>query len=114
MSQSDPKRPVLMRYNLDASYKVLSKTILFDFASYMNPDAHGLPDGMTLDKAGNIFTTGPGGIYAIAPEGRALGRISLDRASSNCSFGEDGNTLFITNQDRLLRIETQTLGLRWT
>ena len=114
VSQSDPKRPVLMRYNLDASYKVLSKTILFDFASYMNPDAHGLPDGMTLDKAGNIFTTGPGGIYVIAPEGRALGRISLDRASSNCSFGEDGNTLFITNQDRLLRIETQTLGLRWT
>ena len=113
VSQSDPNKPILMRYNLDASHKVMNKTILFDFAAFMKPDAHGLPDGMTLDEAGNIFTTGPGGIYVITPEGHALGRLSLDRASSNCSFGEDGKTLFVTNQDRLLRMETQSLGLRW-
>ena len=113
VSQSDPNKPILMRYNLDASHKVMNKTILFDFAAFMKPDAHGLPDGMTLDEAGNIFTTGPGGIYVITPEGHALGRLSLDRASSNCSFGENGKTLFVTNQDRLLRMETQSLGLRW-
>ena len=113
VSQSDPNKPILMRYNLDASHKVMNKTILFDFAAFMKPDVHGLPDGMTLDEAGNIFTTGPGGIYVITPEGHALGRLSLDRASSNCSFGEDGKTLFVTNQDRLLRMETQSLGLRW-
>ena len=113
VNQSDPNKPILMRYNLDASHKVMNKTILFDFAAFMKPDAHGLPDGMTLDEAGNIFTTGPGGIYVITPEGHALGRLSLDRASSNCSFGEDGKTLFVTNQDRLLRMETQSLGLRW-
>jgi len=114
VSQSDPKRPILMRYELNASYKVVDKTLFFDFATFMKPGAYGLPDGMTLDKAGNIFTTGPGGIYVITPEGHALGRLSLDRASSNCSFGEKGKTLFVTNQDRLLRIKTQTLGLRWT
>ena len=78
VSQSDPNKPILMRYNLDASHKVMNKTILFNFAAFMKPDAHGLPDGMTLDEAGNIFTTGPGGIYVITPEGHALGRLSLD------------------------------------
>ena len=114
VSQSDPGQPILVRYDLGADYKVISKRTFFDFSSYMGPDAHGLPDGMVLDKHGNIFTTGPGGIFVISPEGQALGRLALDRASSNCSFGENGKTLFITNQDRLLSIDTQTLGLRWS
>lgn len=114
VSQSDPDQPILMRYKLDANYKLISKEIFFDFTPYMSPNSHGLPDGMTLDETGHIFTTGPGGIFVITPEGKALGRLTLDRASSNCSFGEAGKTLFITNQDRLLRVETKTLGLRWS
>ena len=114
VSQSDPEQPILMRYELDTDYKLIRKEMFFDFTSFIRPDAHGLPDGMTLDENGNIFTTGPGGVFVITPEGEALGRLSLDRASANCSFGEDGKTLFITNQDRLLSVATKTLGLRWT
>ncbi len=114
VSQSDPHQPILMRYVLDPKFKLISSEVFFDFTPFMGPDAHGLPDGMTLDETGNIFTTGPGGIFVISPEGKKLGRLALDRASSNCCFGQDGRTLFITNQDRLLSIKTQTLGLRWS
>ncbi|MEP6344144.1 MAG: SMP-30/gluconolactonase/LRE family protein [Maricaulaceae bacterium] len=113
VSQSDPEEPIIMCFELDASYKVVKKYVFFDFSAYLVAGAHGLPDGMTLDSSGNLFATGPGGIFVIRPDGQILGRIGLDRASSNCTFGENGKTLFITNQDRLLRIETQALGLRW-
>ena len=113
VSQSDPDNPIIIRFELDESYNVLGKSVFFDFAPFLGEDAHGLPDGMTLDASGNLITTGPGGIYVINPAGEAFGRIRVDRASSNCTFGEDGTVLFVTNQDRLLRIETQTLGDRW-
>lgn len=113
VSQSDPDNPIIMCFELDASYKVVKKYVFFDFSSYLVDGAHGLPDGMTLDASGNLFATGPGGIFVIDPKGRILGRMGLDRASSNCTFGDDGKTLFVTNQDRLLRIKTQALGLRW-
>lgn len=114
VSQSDPQNPVIMRFDLDDAYEVVSKSVFFDFAPFLADNAHGLPDGMTLDVMGNVIATGPGGIYAISSEGQAYGRINLDRASSNCTFGEDGTVLFITNQDRLLRIETKTIGDRWS
>ena len=102
VSQSDPKNPIIMRFELDDNYNVVGKSVFFDFAPFLNDDAHGLPDGMTLDESGNVITTGPGGIYVIDPNGQAFGRVKLDRASSNCTFGEDGTVLFITNQDILL------------
>lgn len=113
VSQSDPDNPVIMCFELDSVYRVKKSYVFFDFSTFMGPDAHGLPDGMVLDENGNLFATGPGGIFIIRADGQLLGRLRLDRASSNCSFGGNGKALFVTNQDRLLRIETRTLGLRW-
>jgi gluconolactonase len=46
----------------------------------------------------------------ISPEGKLLGRIVTGQATSNCTFGEDGTTLFITADMYLLRVETKSLG----
>ena len=63
-------------------------------------DAHAdLPDGLKIDTAGNLFATGPGGVLVITPEGKHLGTIMTGQATSNCAFGDDGRTLYMTADD---------------
>jgi gluconolactonase len=81
-----------------------------DFAALAGPSAPGLPDGMAVDRDGRLFATGPGGVHVLTPDGRSLGLIDTAGAAANCTFGEDGRTLFITAGDRLLRLETLTRG----
>lgn len=107
VSQSDPDAPLIRRIRL-ADGEV--DPIWFD-AKPFTQDGSGLPDGMVVSATGHVFATGPGGIYVITPEGEALGRIKLDRAAANCTFGEDGRSLFITAHDRLLRIRTRARGM---
>lgn len=110
-AQSDPNAMHL--YRLDLTQPGAEKELLVDFAPYSGPDFPGLPDGMVIDKNGYIFATGPGGVFIISPSGTVLGRIKTGKGSANCTFGEDGSTLFITNHDRLVKIPTLTQGLAW-
>jgi gluconolactonase len=67
-------------------------------------------DGLKVDAKGNVFTTGPGGVLVVTPEGKHLGTIVTASATANCAFGEDGSTLFITAGNRLLKVKTSTKG----
>lgn len=67
----------------------------------------GGPDGMKVDKNGNIFATGPGGILIIKPDGTYLGRISLPIAPTNLTFGPRENVLYITARSTLYRVQFQ-------
>jgi gluconolactonase len=66
---------------------------------------------MAIDKAGNLFVTGPGGVHIFSPGGARLGRIDTGSAIANCAFGEDGRTLFLASSHMLARIRTRTRGL---
>jgi len=112
VSQSDPDAPHL--YALDLSEPGARKRLLVDLGEFTGNDYPGLPDGMVIDYTGHIFATGPGGVFVISPNGEVLGRIKTGKASANCTFGEDGSTLFITNHDRLIKLKTKTRGLAWT
>jgi len=70
----------------------------------------GVSDGMKVDKSGNIFGAGPGGIYVIAPDGALLGRFDFGVATGNCAWGEDGSTLFVTSNTAVYRIRLATTG----
>jgi gluconolactonase len=107
VSQSDPDAPLIRRVNLNDPTE---GSIWFDAKNYM-ADGPGLPDGMAVTREGLVFTSGPTGIYVIHPSGDVLGRLNTGRACANCTFGEDGSTLFITAQDRLLKIRTKVKGL---
>ena len=71
----------------------------------------GVPDGLKVDVHGNVFATGPGGVHVFAPDGTRLGRIITDVPTANVAFGEDGSTLFITANHRVLRLRTRTQGV---
>jgi gluconolactonase len=71
----------------------------------------GVPDGLKVDAHGNVFATGPGGVHVFAPDGKRLGRIITDVPTANVAFGEDGSTLFITANHRVLRLRTRTNGM---
>ena len=79
----------------------------------MAKDHPGLPDGMKIDRNGNLFATGPGGIHIYAADGQRLGRIETGQRTSNCNWGENGSTLYITAHSYLCRIRTKTKGNGW-
>lgn len=65
----------------------------------------GLPDGLKIDKNGNVFASGPGGIWIFNRKGDVLGRFRLDEAASNVAFSADERTLYITNDMYVLRLK---------
>ena len=62
---------------------------------------------------GNLFATGPGGVVVFAPDGTHLGTLNTGQNTSNCAWGDDGSTLYITADQYLVRIRTSTKGNRW-
>jgi gluconolactonase len=71
------------------------------------------PDGMKVDQKGNVYCTGPGGVWIISPEGKHLGTILEPHHPANLTFGDaDGKTLFITSRPGLYRIRLKVPGTR--
>ena len=80
--------------------------ILLDMAS----DDPGVPDGFKVDVHGNVFCTGPGGVWVCRPNGELLGRIVLPELPANLAWGEDGSILFLTARTSVYRLPTKTRG----
>jgi gluconolactonase len=73
----------------------------------------GVPDGMKVDTAGNLYATGPGGVLVISPQGKHLGTILIPEIASNCAWGDaDGKTLYVTARTGLYRIRLNVAGVR--
>jgi len=70
----------------------------------------GLPDGLKVDRAGNLFATGPGGVHVFASDGSHLGTFATGEATANCAWGDDGSTLYITADMYLVRVKLTTKG----
>ena len=71
----------------------------------------GVPDGMRVDVNGNVFVTGPGGIWVWDPDGNHLGTILLPESAANLNWGDaDYRTLYITAQTSVYRLKTRTHG----
>lgn len=98
--------PIWMAYDLNES-GVSNARAFYDPASV---DAPGVPDGMKLDISGNIFATGPGGVWVFTPDGAHLGTIQPDEPPANVAWGDDGHTLYMTARTGLYRLRTNTEG----
>ena len=75
----------------------------------------GVPDGMKVDEAGNVYCTGPGGIHVFDPEGHCLGVVLLpERVTNFCWGGAVRTTLYVTGFTSLYRVSTRLRGhLSW-
>jgi gluconolactonase len=107
ISVSDEKHKVWMRYDVNPDGSVKDGRIFYDATSETMP---GLPDGMKVDSKGNLYCAGPGGVWVFSPEGKHLGTINTPKPPSNCNWGDDGKTLYITAVDALYRIKLSTPG----
>jgi gluconolactonase len=106
VANSDPERAIWMAYDLLPSGTIDNGRVLFD-ATEQVPERRGLPDGLKVDEAGNVFATGPGGVLVFSPDGRHLGTIRTTQATANCAFDRDGTALYMTADSYLLRIRLQ-------
>jgi gluconolactonase len=107
---SDPARKIWMRYQVQPDGTVAHGQVFFD-ATSSNED--GLPDGMKVYQLGNVYGTGPGGVWVFSPAGRHLGTIKLPEVPANCGWGDaDGKTLYVTARTGLYRIRLKIPGVR--
>ena len=65
---------------------------------------------MKVDREGNIFGAGPGGIHVISPDRKHLGSIETGVPTGNLAWGEDGSSLFITSNQNVYRLKLKTNG----
>lgn len=104
IAQSNAKEARYYSYELDEAGNVKSGRMLLDVSYDVNSSNLGLPDGLTVDVKGNLFASGPGGIWIISPEGKVLSKILTGQGTSNCAFDDKNKYLYITSDDKLLRI----------
>ena len=111
VANSDPKKAVWMAYDVRPDGTIGNGRVFFDATALVSDKKPGLPDGMKVDRSGNLFAAGPGGIFIISPAGKHLGTIVTGQPTANCAFGDDGSTLYMTANDRLVRVRLKTKGL---
>ena len=82
-----------------------------EFAT-MKSAAEGAADGMKTDVEGNVYSTGPGGIWVFDESGQHLGTIALPQVPANIAWGDDYKTLYATARTSLYRIRLKVPGAR--
>jgi gluconolactonase len=107
VANSDESYRIWMRFDVNDDGTVRNGRVFADVSGA--PEA-GLPDGMKIDSLGNIWATGPGGIWVFTPAGKHIGTIKPAEQPANCAWGEDGKTLFITANTGLYRLRTSVQG----
>lgn len=111
VTQSESSAAIVRKYPVAEDGTVGEGSLFFD-ATELAKDHRGLPDGLAIDHHGNVWTTGPGGVLVVSPEGKLLGRLLTGELTANCCFGgPDGATLYMTADMWLCRIQTTTKGV---
>jgi gluconolactonase len=106
----DPERKVVMRYPVKADGTLGRGDVFFDMTDA--PEAEAI-DGVKVDTAGNVYVSGPGGLWILSSKGRHLGTVIGPRPIHNFAWGgEDGKTLYITASNTLYRMPLLTTGVR--
>jgi gluconolactonase len=107
IANSDQKRKVWMQYDVKPDGTVVNGRV---FADVTAEKEDGLPDGMKVDKLGNVYGSGPGGVWVFSPGGKHLGTIKTPETPANCAWAEDGKTLYITARSGVYRIKLAVAG----
>lgn len=103
VSNSDNRKKRWYAYDIAPNGSVENARIFYDVSNEKEP---GVCDGFRIDKAGNVFAAGPGGVWIFTKTGKLIGKIKLNNVTaSNCALTPDGKTIFITANTYLLRVK---------
>ena len=102
VTNSDPQKCVWYAFDIGENDSLVNPRIFHSAIGY-DTTLKGHPDGMKADKAGNLFATGPGGLWIFNKHGKLAGKLRLQNAASNCALSADQKTLYITNDMYVLR-----------
>ena len=106
----DPERKIVMRYDVEADGNLSNGKVFFDMTTAPGEDAI---DGIKIDQQGNLYVSGPGGLWIISPSGKHLGTIIAPKHPHNIAWGgDDGKTLYMTAQGTLYRMPLKIPGIR--
>jgi gluconolactonase len=106
----DEKKKVVMRYAVNPDGTLKDGKVFFDMTSAPGEDAI---DGIKVDQNGNLYVSGPGGLWVLSPEGKHLGTIIPPKHPHNFAWGdEDGKTLYLCARTGLYRIRLSVPGIR--
>jgi len=104
----DEKRKVIMRYDVHPDGTLSNGQVFFDATNEPGEDAW---DGMKIDVRGNLYLSGPGGLWIISPEGKHLGTIVGPEHPHNLAWGgEDHKILYLAAQTGLYRLAVNVPG----
>lgn len=113
VTNSDEKRSKIMRYRAGPN-GFGDGEVWLNTQADLDGGLKGNPDGLAIAADGTIYSTGPGGVLVISPDGTVLGRIMIGddpmgKPTANCTLGgPDGKTLYITSQDTLARVRVKS------
>lgn len=102
VANSDEKKKIWMRYDVKSDGTLANGTVFADVTNEAEP---GLPDGMKVDSKGNVYASGPGGLWIFSPDGKHLGTIKPGETPANCGWGDDGKSLYITAETGVYRVK---------
>jgi gluconolactonase len=106
----DAEKKIIMRYEVQPDGSLVNGKVFFDMTSAEGEDAL---DGMKVDQKGNLYISGPGGLWIISPEGKHLGTIVGPEHPHNFAWGDDdGKTLYLCARTGLYRIRLNIPGIR--
>jgi gluconolactonase len=104
VANSDPAKAIWYAFDLNENDSIKEARIFYDATNEAKSEK-GLPDGLRIDSRGNVFASGPGGIWIFDAGGKVLGKFKLTEAASNCALSDDEKTLFITNDMYILKVK---------
>jgi gluconolactonase len=108
VADSQPK--LIMAYDVAADGSLQNER---RFAELPSADGEeGVPDGMKVDTEGNVYSTGPGGLWVFGPDGTPFGRLRTPTVPANCAWGDaDSRSLYLTARTELYRIRVSVPGI---
>jgi len=109
VSNSGPVQRLWMRFEVKPDGTLGTGEVFYDVTDSKD---QGAPDGMKVDRKGNLYCTGPEGVWIFSATGKHLGTIRLPQAPANCNWGDDGKTLYMTAGPAVYRIRLRVEGIR--
>lgn len=104
IANSDSTKAYWYAFDISDNDSLINPRVFYNAEEAIQKEK-GNPDGLKIDKNGNVFATGPGGVWIFDKNAKVLGKIKIPGAVSNCAFSPDEKTLYITADMYVLRVK---------